>query len=77
MNPLTTDNYWQSLAEKSGIEPSPDLLRYMRWRETPVYIRQPKTQAELSKEMRVSESTLETWFLFLFQRAMDEWLWGP
>ncbi len=75
-NPLTTPDYWQYLAEKSGINPSPWLIRYMKWRETPAEMREPKTQAEFSKQMGISEDTLETSFLFLFQRAFDEWLWG-
>ncbi len=75
-NAFTTQDYWKCLADRSGIDSSPELLQYMKWRETPAEMRQPKTQTELSKQLGVNESTLETSFLFLFQRATDEWLYG-
>ena len=74
-DPITTPNYWQYRAEKSGFYPDPDLIYYMNWRETPEHLRQPRTQAEFSKKFRIPEETLKIWFREMFQRAIDESLW--
>lgn len=52
---------------KTGILKQAEYARFVLWCATPDALREPKTQQELAKELRVDDATLSEW------KKLDSW----